>query len=174
MIFWKYSLSHRVFELCLCSIIQSCSTLCDPVDCSTPGFPFLYYLPECSNSCPLSQWGYLNISSSAAPFSCPQCFPASGCFPVKQLFTSGGPSIEASASILPMNTQNWFPVGWTGWISLQSKRLSRVFSSTTVQKHQFFSAQPSLWSSSHIRNDYWKNHSLDYMDLCQQSDVSAF
>ena len=82
----------------------------------------------------------------------PQSFPASGSFQMSQFFVSGGQSIgiSASTSVLPMNTQDWFPLGWTGWISLQSKGLSRVFSNTTVQKHQFFSAQPSLWSNSHI------------------------
>ena len=106
-----------------------------------------------SNSCPLSQWCHTTISSSVTPFSSwPQSFPASGSFPVSQLFTSGGQSIGASvsASVLPMNIQGWFPLGWTVWISLLSKGLSRVFSNTTVQKHQSFSAQPSLWSSSHI------------------------
>ena len=101
----------------------------------------------CSNSCPLSQWCHPAISSSVIPFSsCPQSFPASESFPVSQLFTWGGQSIgdSASVSVLPMNIQDWFPLGWTGWISLQSKGLSRVFSSTTVQKHQFFSAQPSF------------------------------
>ena len=82
--------------------------------------------------------------------SCPQSFPASGSFPVSHLFTSGGHTIETSASVLPMNFQGWFPLGLTGLISLQSKRLSRIFSSTTVWKHQFFGAQPSLWSDCHI------------------------
>ena len=94
-----------------------------------------------SNSCPLSQWWHPTISSSAVPFSSHlQSFPASGSFPMSQLFTSGGQSIgvSASASVLPMNTQDWSPLGWTDLISLQSKRLSRVFSSTEVQKHQFF------------------------------------
>ena len=107
----------------------------------------------CSNSPPLSQLCYLTISSSPVPFfSCLQSFPASGSFLMSQLFTSGGQSIGASASarILPMNIQGWFPLGLTGLISLQCKGLSRVFSSTTVQKHQFFSAQLSLWSNSHI------------------------
>ena len=106
-----------------------------------------------SNSCPLSQWCHPTISSSVVPFSsCPQSLPASEYFPMSQLFTSGGQSIGVSAStpVHPMNTQDWSPLGWTGWISLQSKGLSRVFSSTTVQKHQFFSAQFSLWSNSHI------------------------
>ena len=100
-----------------------------------------------SNSCPLSRWRHPTISSSVVPFSsCPQSFPASGSFPRSQCFTSGGQSIgvSASASVLPMNIQDWSPLGWTGWISLQSKRLSRVFSNTTVQKHQFFGSQRSL------------------------------
>ena len=104
----------------------------------------------CSNLCLLNRWCHPTISSSVTPFSCPQSFPASGFFPVSQLFASGGQSIGASASVLPMNIQGWFPLGWTGWISLQSKGLSRVFSNTTVQNHQFFSTQLSSWSNSHI------------------------
>ena len=105
----------------------------------------------CSNSCPSSQWCHPTISSSVFPFSsCLQSFPASGSFLMSQLFTSGGKSIRASASVLPMNFQDWFPLGWTGWISLKSKGLSRVFFNTIVQKHQFFGTQPSLWSNSHI------------------------
>ena len=105
----------------------------------------------CSNSCPLSQWCHPTISSSLIPFSCHQSFPASGSFLMSQPFTSGGQSIGAlaSASVLPMNIQDWFPLELTGLI-LQSKGPSRVFSNTTVQKHQFFGSQPSLWSSSHI------------------------
>ena len=90
------------------------------------------------------------------------------------LFASGGQSIGVSASVLPMNIQDWFPLGLTGWISLLSKGLSRVFSSTTVQKHQFFGIQLSLWSNSHILHDYWENHNFEYTNLCQQSDISAF
>ena len=104
-------------------------------------------LGACSNSCPLNQWCHPTISSSVIPFSSSlQSFPASGSFPMSQLFASGGQSIGASASalVLPMTIQDWFPLGWTGWISLQSKGLSRVFSNTTVQKHQFFGAQLSL------------------------------
>ena len=100
-----------------------------------------------SNSCPSSQWCHLTISTFVIPLSSHlQSFPASGSFPVSQFFASGGQSIgvSASASVLPMNSQNWSPLGWTSWISLQSKGLSRVFSNTTVQKHQFFSAQLSL------------------------------
>ena len=98
------------------------------------------------NSCPSSRWCHPTISSSVIPFSCPWSFPASGSFPVSQLFASGGQSIvvSASASVLPTNTQDWSPLGWTGWIPLQSKGLSRVFSNTTVQKHQFFGTQLSV------------------------------
>ena len=106
-----------------------------------------------SNSCPLSPWCHPTISSSVIPFSSHlQSFPAPGSFPVSQLFMSGsqGIGVSGSASVLLMHIQNWFPLGWTGWISLQSKKLSRVFSNTTVQKHQFFGAQLALWSNSHI------------------------
>ena len=99
------------------------------------------------NPCPLSRWLHSTISSSVIPFSfCLQSFPASGSFQMSQLFISGGQSIgvSASTSVLPMNTQDWSPLGWTGWISLQSKGLSRVFSNTTVQKHLFFCTQLSL------------------------------
>ena len=105
------------------------------------------------NPCPLSQWCHPTISSSLVPFSsCLQSFPASGSFQMSHLFTSGGQSVavSASTSVLPMNTQDWFPLGWTSWIFLQSKGLLRVFSNTTVQKHQFFGAQLSLQSNSHI------------------------
>ena len=106
-----------------------------------------------SNSCPSSQWYHSAISSSVVLFSsCLQSLPASGSFPMSQLFTSGSQSIgvSASASVLLMNTQDWSPLGWTGWISLQSKGHSRVFSNTTVQKHQFFGTQLSSQSNSHI------------------------
>ena len=101
----------------------------------------------CSNSCPLSQWCHSTISFSVVPFSCClQSFPASRSFQMSQFFTSGRQSIGvlASESVLPKNIQDWFPLGWTGWMSLQSKGLSRLFSNTTVQKHQFFGAQFSL------------------------------
>ena len=106
-----------------------------------------------SDSCPSSRWCHPAISPSVVPFSsCPQSFPASGSFPMSQFFTSGGQSIavSASTSVLPVNTQDRSPLGWTSWISLQSKGLSRVFSNTTVQKHQFFGAQLSSQSNSHI------------------------
>ena len=135
------------------SVAQSSLTVCNPMNCSMPGFPVHQQLPELTqNSCPLSQWCHPTISSSVIPFSSrPQSFPAAGSFPVSQFFASGGQSIgaSASASVLPMN-MDWFPLRWTGWISLPSKGLSRVFSNTTVQNHRFFSAQLSLWSNSHI------------------------
>ena len=116
-----------------------------------------------SDSRPSSQWCHAAISSTVIPFSsCPQSLPASESFPMSQLFASGGQStgVSASSSFLPRNTQGWSPLEWTGWISLQSKGPSRVFSNTTVQKHQFFGAQPSSQSNSHI-HDHRKNHSLD-------------
>ena len=105
------------------------------------------------NSCTLSRWCHPTISSSVIPFSsCPQSFPASGSFQMSQLFSSDSQSIGVSilTSVLPMNTQDWSPLGWAGWISLQSKGLSRVFSNTTLQKHQFFGTQLSSHSNSHI------------------------
>ena len=120
-----------------------------------------------ANSCPLSRWCHPTISSSVIPFSsCLQSFPASGSFLMSWLFfdhSSGGQSITASASssVLPMNIQDWFPLGWTGWISLQSKGLSRVFSNTTVQKHQFFGAQLLYGLTLTPIHDYWNNHSFN-------------
>ena len=139
------------------SIQFSCSVVSDSLQPHEPQ----HTRPPCPsptpgvhpNPCPLSWWCHPTISSSVIPFfSCPQSFPASGSFQMSQLFASGGQSIGVSASIpvLPMNTQDWFPSGWTGWISLRSKGLSRIFSNTTVQKHQFFCTQLSLWSNSHI------------------------
>ena len=139
------------------SVQFSCSTVSnslwphglqhDRIPCPSPT-PGVY-----SNSCPLSQWCHPTISSSVVPFSsCPQSFPASGSFQMSQFFTSGGQSVgvSASASVLPMNIQDWFPLGWTSSVSLLSKGLSRIFSDTTVQKHQFFSAQLSSQSNSHV------------------------
>ena len=136
------------------SVAQSCLTLCNPHElqhsrpaCRSPT-PRVY-----SNPCPLSRWCHPTISSSVIPFSsCPQSLPASGSFQMSQLFAWGGQStgVSASPSVLPMNTQDWSPLGWSGWISLQSKGLSRVFSNTTVQKHQFFGSQLSSQSNSHI------------------------
>ena len=127
----------------------------------------------CSNSCPLCWRCHPTISSSVTPFSfCLQPFPAPGSTPVSQLFTSGGQSIGASAWA-SVNSQGWFPLGLTGLISLPSQGLSRFFSNTTIWNCQFFVSllnSPTLTSI----NDYWQNHSFDYMDLCWQSNVSAF
>ena len=159
-----------------CSVTKLCPTPYNPMECNLPGFPVLYSLPVCSNLCPLSEWCYPTTSSSVALFSsCPQSFPASASFPFSWLFTSGGQSIGASAStsVLPMNIQGWLS-GLTSLSSLLSKGLSRVFSSTTIQKHQLLALSllqgPTLISV----HDYWKNHNFDYMGLCQKSDISDF
>ena len=145
--------SNLSFYLLCCLVAQFC------IDSSrTHGLQHLrlpcpsLFPGVCSNSCPLSQWCHPTISLSASFFSCLQSLPASGYFPVSWLFASQGQSIgaSASASVLPMNIQDWFPLGLTGLISLLSRGLVRVFSSITVRKHQFFGAQPSLWSNSHI------------------------
>ena len=126
-----------------------------------------------SNSCPLSQWCYLNISSSTTPFSfCLQSFPISKSFSMSLLFTPD--SQGASASVLPVNIQGWFPLGLISLISLQSKGLSRVLSRTTIWKHQFLGTQPSHGPTLTFLHHYGKSRSFDYMDLCQQSGVSAF
>ena len=145
---WDWEYVHQIR-----SVAQSCPTLWPhesqharpPCPSPTPGVHW--------DSRPSSQWCHPAISSSVIPFSsCSHSLPASGSFPMSQLFTWGGQTIgvSASASVFPMNTQDWSPLGWTGWISLQSKGLSRVLSSTTVQKHQFFGTQPSSQSYSHI------------------------
>ena len=184
--------SVRVRRLLLL-ITKSCPTICNPMDCSTLGFPVLHYLLESVQthvhwvgnaiqpSHPLSPPSYaLNLSQHQRFFQW-----------VGFSHQSGSQSIGASAlaTLLPMNTQGWFPLGLTGLISLQFKGLSTVFSSTRIQKDQFFSTQPCLqsnspicmWQLSHLHVttlpsacDYWKNHSFDYKDLCQQSGVSAF
>ena len=137
---------------CCGSVIKSCPTLCDPMNCSTSGFPILHYLLEFAQTHVHWVGDAIQPSSSLSLFSCPQSFPASGSFPVSWLFVSESRSTgaSASASVLPVNIQGCFPLGLTGGICLQSKGLSRVFSNTTVQKHQFFGAQHSSWSNSHI------------------------
>ena len=181
-------------------VIQSCPTLHDPMDYSLPGssvhgifqarvlqwgaIAFSARLPyplptpgACSNSRPSILWFYPNILSSVIPISfCLQSFPASGSFPMSHFFTSGGQSIvaSASASVFPMNIQDWFPLGWTDLISLQSKGLSRVFPTPQLKSISSsvlnFLYGPTLTSI----NEYWKNHSFDQTDLCWQSNVSAF
>ena len=141
------SKSHQFSSVQFSLVAQSCPTLCDPMDYSTPGLPVHHQLPELTQT--HVHWVSDAIQSShpVIPFSyCLQSFPASGAFPVSQFFASGGQSIgvSASASVLPMNVQDCSPLGWTGWFSLQSRALLRVFSNTTVQRHQFFGTQLSL------------------------------
>ena len=160
-----YSSKWNLNSIQFSSLMQSCPTLCDPMDCSTPGHPCPSPTPGLySNSCPLSWWCHPTTSSSIIPFSSHlQSFPASGSFQKSQFFASGGQNfgVSASASVLPVNIQGWFPLGWTGWISLQSKGLPRVFSNTTLQKHHSlalsFLYSPALTST----HDYWENHSSD-------------
>ena len=141
-------------QFCSCSVAQSCLTLCDTMDYRTPGFPVLHHLPDFAQT--YVHWvGDASQPAHTLSSPSPPAFNLSlhqGIFQMSQFFVSGGQSIgvSASASVLPMNIQDWFPLGLTDLISLQSKGLSRVFSNTTVQKHQFFSAQLSLWSNSHI------------------------
>ena len=141
----------------ICSVHFSRSVMSDSLQLNEPQ----HARPPCPsptpgvhpNPCPLCRWCHPTISSSVVPFSsCPQSFPASGSFQMSQLFASGAQiiGVSASTSVLPMNTQDWFPLGWTGWVSLQSNGLSRVFSNTTGQKHQFFGTQLSSQSDSHI------------------------
>ena len=146
------------------SVTQSCLTLCNPMNRTTPGLPVHHQLPESTQT--HFHWVVIHpaFSSSGIPFSCPQSFPATGSFQMSQLFTWGGQStgVSASTSVIPMNTQDWSPLGWTGWISLQSKGLSRVFSPTLQVKSinssvLSFLYSPTLTSIHH----YWKNHSLD-------------
>ena len=148
-----YSSSHLSVQFS--SVAQSCLILCHPMDHSTPGLLVHHQLPEFTQTHVhgVSDAIHPIISSSVVPFSSHlQSFPTSGSFQMSQLFASSGQSVGVSdsASVLPMNTQDWSPLGGTGWISLQSKGLSRVFSKTRVQKHQFFGAQLSLWFNSHI------------------------
>ena len=148
------------------SSIQSLSHiwLWDPMDCSTPGFPVHHQLQELSQTLIHQVGDAIHHLILCHPFSsCLQSFPASGSFLNTQFFVSGDQSFGASASpsVPPMNIQDWSPLWFTGWISLQSKELLRVFSNTTVQKHQFFSTLPSLRSSLPSIHDYWKNHSFD-------------
>ena len=158
-------MSLRIFYLSVkfSSVDLSPLTLCDPMDCSKPGLPVHHQLPELVQTHVHRVSDAIQPSHFLIPFSsCLQSSPASGSFPMSQFFTSGGQSIgvSASASVLPMNIQDWFPLGWTSWISLQSKGLLRVFSNTIVQKHQFFSAQLSLWSNSHSNMTIGKSIAL--------------
>ena len=148
-----------------CSVAQLYLTLCDPMDYSMPSFPVLHHLPELAQT--HLHWVGDTIQPShplSHPVLLPHSFPASGSFLMGWLFASCGQSIGAGASalasILPLNIQDWFPLGLTDWIFLQLKGLSRVFSKTTVQKHQFFGAHLSLWSNFHIHTRLLKNHNF--------------
>ena len=168
ILYWNRYTTHHVGK---CELLTSDQISHSVVSDSLPPHESQHARPPCpsptpgvhSDSHPSSQWCHPAITSSVVPFSsCPQSLPASESFPMSQLFAWGGQSIRASASasVLPMNFQDWFPLGLTGLISLQSKELPRVFSSTTVQKHQFFQVHlygPTITSI----HDYWKNHSLD-------------
>ena len=141
------------FQNCCCSPTQLCLTFCDLMDCSMPGFPSFTLSRSLLKLMSIESIMLSNHLILSCPLSsCLQSFPSSGFFPMSWFFTSGGQSIgaSASASVLPKDIQSWFHLGLTGWISLQSRGLSRVFSSTIVWKQQSFSAQPSLWSNSHI------------------------
>ena len=142
--FFSFTLFYSSFS----SVAQTCPTLCDHMNHNMPGLPVYHQLPEFTQTHVHQVSGAIQPSHPlSSPFSfCLQSFPAPGSFQMSQLFALGGQStgVSASAPVLPMNIQDWFPLGWTGWISLQSKGLSRVFSNTTVQKHQFFSAQLSV------------------------------
>ena len=162
---WK-----KIKKSCCYSISQFCPTLCNPMDCSTPGFSVLHQLLEFVQT--HVHWISDAIQPShplLPPFPCLQSFPASESFPMSRLFASGSQITGASASILPMNIQSWFPLVLTGLTSLQSKGLSRVFSSTIVGKHQFFGALPSLWPSFYIlyMTTWKKDHSLNDMDTTE-------
>ena len=152
-----FSSSSHLFCLSVqfSSVTQSCPTLCNTMNCSMLGHPVHHQLTEFTQTHVHRVSDAIQPSHPLSSPSTPAANPSQHQgFQMSQLFTSGGQSIGASAStsVLPMNTQDWSPLGWTGWISLQSKGLSRVFSNTTVQKHQFFGAQPSLWFRSHIYN----------------------
>ena len=183
-----YSLIGKLYYfLCLLNFtdlyISSVQFSCSVVSNSLRPHGLQHTKPPCpsptpgaySNSCPQSQWCHSAISSCFPLLLLPSIFPSIRVFSNELAFLIRWPKYWSfSFSISPSNEySDWFPLGWTGWISLQSKGLSRVFSNTTVQKHQFFSIQlysPTLTSI----HDYWKNHSFDYMDLCRQNDVSEF
>ena len=147
---------------------------CDLVNCSTwdkPAFSVLHYLPELAQTRPLGQWCHPIISSSVIPFSCAQCFPASWSFSMSQLFASGGQSTRASASALPTDSQGWFPLELTLFVSLLSEESSPAPKFESINSLVLNLLYGPILTSVH---DYWKNHSFDYTDLCWQSDVSAF
>ena len=162
----------HIFTRSMLFTTHLCLTLRDATDCSTSGSSVFRCLPEFAQihvHCVGDATHHLILCCPL--LLCLQSFPASGSFPMSCPFASDGQSIGASATVLPVNIQDWFPLGLTGLISLLSKGLSRVVFSTTVWKHQFFGTQPSLWYNCYILHDYQKNHGFDYTDLCQQNDV---
>ena len=162
----------NIFYFCCSSVFQSCLILCDALDCSTPGFPVFQYLPSLLKFMSIELVMTSNHLILCHPLILlPSIFPSIRVFSTSQLSTSSRQSIGASALVLPMNSQSWFPLGLIDLIFFMSKGLSRVFSCTTVWKHQFLNAQSYLWTNFTSICDYWKNHSFDYTDLCQQSDV---
>ena len=151
--FFLKSYSQEICSVQFNSVAQSCSPLFEPIDCTTPGFPVHHQLLEFTQTHVHWVGNTIQPSSSVIPFSaCLQYFPASGSFQMSQFFSSGGKIIAVSASawVLPMNIQDWFPLGLTDWMALLSKGLLIVFSNIIVQKHQFFNSQLSFWSNSHI------------------------
>ena len=171
--FWRFL--QRFFWVQFSSVVQLCLTVCDPMDCSMPDFPVHHQIPEL-----LKLMSFKSVMPSNHLILChslvllPSIFPSIRVFSKESFFTSGGQSIgvSASGSAFPMNIQDWSPLGLIGLISLQSKGLARVFSNTTVPKHQFFSTlYCPTFTSIH---DYWKNHSFDLMYICLQSNVSVF
>ena len=176
----RHTIMWDRFYLCLfCySVAQSCLTLCHPMDCRMPGLPVLHYLLEFVQT--HVHW----VGDAIQPFH-PLLYPSPPAvdFSQHQGLFKWVDSFHQAAKVLafylqhhsfPINIQGWFPLGLTGWVSLQSKGLSRVFSSTLIQKHQFLGPQPSFGPILISVHDYWKNPSFDYMNLCQQSDISAF
>ena len=161
------TITTLLISYCCCSVAKSCPTLGSPMNCSMPGFPVLHYLLEFAQI--HAHW----VGDAVQP-SHPLSPPSPPDLVFSKSWLSKVFGASASTSVLPMNIQCWFPLGLTGLISLQSKELSGVFSSTTIWKHQFFGTQPSLWSNSHMSTWLLENHSFDYMDLYWQSDVSAY
>ena len=162
---WVYMcecISELYSVFIVCSVPQLCPTLCDPMDCSTPGFPVLHQLPELTQT--HVHWVDDAIQPShplSSPSPLPSIFPSIRVFSSESVLCIRWPKYWSFSFSISFSFQ-WFPLGWTGWISLQFKGLSRVFSNTTEQKHQFIGAQLSLWSNSFTSiHDYWQNHSFD-------------
>ena len=177
---WTASEEAWLIACCCCSVAQSCPTLCDPMDCSTPGLPVRQYLPKFAQTHVYWVNDAIQPSHPVVPISsCLQSLPASGSFPVSQFFASSGQSIRVSATILPVNIQSWFPLGLTGLISLLFQEFSRVFSSTIVWKHQVLRCSDFfIVQFSHLYMTIGKTIALTmwYSDiaLCWQNDVYAF